>query len=122
MADSEKRQLCPCCGAVIVQLAGRKQKRFCSDACRIKFYSEHPDSINKKAYYTFQCEYCGKEFNAYGNKTRKFCSTDCAAKKRFGTKEERTAARKAAVPAGAELPDMCRACPYYVQSQDAHKA
>lgn len=31
-----KTQCCPCCGKALVQLPGRKPKKFCSDKCRMK--------------------------------------------------------------------------------------
>lgn len=65
---------------------GRKSK-FCSEKCRRAWWKEHPDMKNKKesACYTFTCKNCGKEFKAYGNKNRKFCSIRCTNEYRFGS-------------------------------------
>lgn len=75
---------CRYCGSGIVQTKGRKIKLFCSDRCRNAWWKEHPEKINKKAYYTLPCEYCGKEFTSYGNKNRKYCSRACYADSRKG--------------------------------------
>lgn len=32
--STDGKSVCECCGKSIVQVAGRKQKRFCSDQCR----------------------------------------------------------------------------------------
>ena len=42
----------------------------------------HQDLVNKKAYYHLTCQRCGKEFNSYGNKNRKYCSRECYAETR----------------------------------------
>lgn len=70
---------CRQCGKPIVQVKGRKAKYFCSDKCRNTWWNSHPEKINRKAYYHLTCEYCGKEFESYGNKNRKYCSRLCYA-------------------------------------------
>ena len=44
---------CPCCGAEVVQNPGRKAKRFCSDKCRNKWWSSHPEQAGRRADYAF---------------------------------------------------------------------
>lgn len=68
---------CKCCGKEITSLPKKKDKIFCSNSCRLKWWNEHQDEINKKAFYTLTCKHCGKEFTSYGNKYRKFCSREC---------------------------------------------
>ena len=79
---------CNQCGKEINRhdTAGRKQK-FCSEECRRLWWNEHPEKKKKRvtAWYTFTCKNCGKEFKAYGNKNRKFCSVGCASEYRFGS-------------------------------------
>lgn len=75
---------CPCCGVPVMQMEGRKEKRFCSDRCRNKWWNSHLDQVNRKANYEFICAYCKKPFKAYGNKNRKYCSHRCYTKDRFG--------------------------------------
>ncbi|WP_173452030.1 RNA polymerase subunit sigma-70 [Eubacterium pyruvativorans] len=75
---------CPNCGKYVEQTPGRKEKKFCSDACRMAWWNRHPDAVNRKAVYTYNCAYCGGEFLAYGNVRRKYCSHACYIKDRFG--------------------------------------
>ena len=68
---------CKNCGKQISVLPGRKEKLFCSDKCRMAWWNSHREQVQKKAYYRFTCTRCGKEFESYGNKNRKFCCRDC---------------------------------------------
>ena len=68
---------CKNCGKEIIQVAKQKPKRFCCDKCRILWWNCHLDQVKRKAYYQRQCPYCGKVFQAYGDKSRKFCSLEC---------------------------------------------
>ena len=68
---------CENCGLKIKSIKGKKKKRFCSDKCRWMWWNKHHNEVNKKAYYTQQCKYCGKEFSSYGNSKRIYCSHDC---------------------------------------------
>lgn len=70
---------CRNCGKGIIQFSGRKAKYFCCDKCRNTWWNAHPEEIKRKAYYHLTCEYCGKEFESYGNKKRKYCSRACYA-------------------------------------------
>ena len=56
---------------------------FCSDSCRVRWWNAHPEMVNKKAIYHFTCACCGKEFTAYGNAHRKYCSHVCYIADRF---------------------------------------
>ena len=80
----DKKDVCPCCGKVLVQLPGRKPKKFCSDKCRMKWWNSHLDQVNRKANYSFVCPVCKKQFSVYGNANRKYCSHACYIKARFG--------------------------------------
>ena len=82
----EAGHFCLCCGKPVQQTPGRKEKKFCSDKCRMVYWNSHQDEVNKQAYYTLICQHCGKEFVSYGNKNRKYCCRNCYA----------TARRKAA--------------------------
>ncbi len=73
---------CRTCGAALDTLPKRKPKQFCSDTCRMKWWNSHPGEVNRKAWYSFTCPQCGKEFQSYGNRHRKYCSRECAAKAR----------------------------------------
>jgi len=63
---------------------GRKN-RFCCERCRRKWWAEHPEKSNRRetAFYHFTCKRCKKEFTAYGEKNRQFCSVSCAVNYRY---------------------------------------
>lgn len=75
---------CLCCGTPVQQTPGRKEKKFCSDSCRNKWWNSHLDKVERKANYEFVCPHCKKPFIAYGNKNRKYCSHECYIADRFG--------------------------------------
>jgi endogenous inhibitor of DNA gyrase (YacG/DUF329 family) len=79
---------CRLCFNEIMHVEGRKQKKFCSDKCRAIWWVINADKLNKKAMYNFICARCGTKFEAYGNKTRKFCSHNCYIEARFGKEDE----------------------------------
>lgn len=83
-AESPNLHQCRFCAKSIVQPTGTREKKFCSDKCRMAWWNSHRDDVNKKAIYTFKCECCGREFQAYGNNHRKFCGRTCYIKSRFG--------------------------------------
>jgi len=76
--------ICLCCGERIVQTAGRKPKKFCTDACRNKWWNAHLDMVKRKAVYEFTCPNCHKSFTVYGNAGRKYCCHECYIEDRFG--------------------------------------
>ena len=80
---STSDSFCQYCEKPLIQLPGRKQKRFCSDSCRNKWWNSHLDIVKRKALYTFVCPGCGKEFTVYGNANRKYCCHECYIKDRF---------------------------------------
>lgn len=69
---------CPQCGSAIDQIPGRKEKKFCSDLCRTRWWYAHLDQVDRKAFYSFTCPICGSAFESYGNSHRKYCSRACA--------------------------------------------
>lgn len=78
------QHFCLCCGKEVAQTPGRKEKKFCSDRCRNKWWNSHLDRVNRKANYEFICPQCKKKFTAYGNVKRKYCSHECYIAHRFG--------------------------------------
>lgn len=76
--------VCLNCGTPIQQKPGQKRRKFCSSDCRVKWWNSHLDQVNRKAVYHFTCTFCGKEFTAYGNAHRKYCSHTCYVADRFG--------------------------------------
>lgn len=75
--EVDTSRVCPQCGRPVAQKEGRKEKKFCSDKCRMAWWNSHQSEIKKEAYYTLVCQFCGKEFESYGNQRRKFCSRKC---------------------------------------------
>lgn len=82
--------LCSQCGVSIQQKIKGRQRKFCSDECRRKWWNDNPERRTKRetAFYNFECEYCGKKFTAYGNAKRKYCSHRCYIIDRFGGVED----------------------------------
>ena len=74
---------CPQCGMEIKSVGGRKPKRFCSDECRVLWWNAHSEHVNRKALYSVKCVYCGRDFTAYGNAKRRYCSHSCYCADRF---------------------------------------
>lgn len=83
-ASQVKEKRCLCCGTPVIQNPGRKEKKFCSDLCRVKWWNSHTAMSNRKAMYSFICPACGNSFSVYGNRHRKYCSHDCYIADRFG--------------------------------------
>ena len=74
---------CEQCGAHIDQIPGRKLKRFCSTACRMKWWRSHKDQMNHRIAETRICAGCGKEIESYRSDVRKYCSRSCYIHHRF---------------------------------------
>ena len=75
--NTGKTTRCENCGKEIRQIAKQKPKRFCCDKCRNDWWNSHLDQVKRKAYYTFTCWHCGKAFQVYGDRNRKYCSQEC---------------------------------------------
>jgi len=68
---------CEHCGLKIKSIKGKKKKRFCSDKCRWQWWNAHHNEVDRKAFSTHHCKYCGQEFTSYGNSKRIYCSHEC---------------------------------------------
>ncbi len=81
----QKNVVCTHCDKPLKHKARGRIRKFCSDACRRKWWVEHQQMRNKsdKAIYKYTCLNCRKEFSVYGNKNRKYCSHSCYIKHRF---------------------------------------
>lgn len=68
---------CKQCAKPLLQ--GRKghHSKFCSEECRRKWWKDNTHQMIRKAWYTINCTGCGKVFESYGNKSRKYCSHSC---------------------------------------------
>ena len=75
--DIPGARLCLHCRKPVEQPRSGREKKHCSDQCRMAYWNSHQDQVQKKAYYNLVCHFCGKEFRSYGNRDRKFCCRDC---------------------------------------------
>lgn len=80
----EQEHRCLCCGAPVMQHIGRKEKKFCSDRCRNKWWNSHLDRVDRRAVREVTCANCGKTFSVYGRAERKYCCHACYIQHRFG--------------------------------------
>jgi endogenous inhibitor of DNA gyrase (YacG/DUF329 family) len=80
---------CKECGNPLTHNKKKKPRKFCSDACRMAWWRSHCSLLKRKAFYALACAFCGKQFESYGNKKRKFCGRACYANsKRKGCSHE----------------------------------
>ncbi len=75
---------CKNCGLPVLQNEKRKEKKFCTTACRMEYWRTHQDLVRHKAIYNYECPHCHKAFTAIGNAHRKYCSHECYIADRFG--------------------------------------
>jgi endogenous inhibitor of DNA gyrase (YacG/DUF329 family) len=73
----KRKEICKQCYARLSQKAKQKPKTFCSDRCRYAWWAAHRDLLRRRAIYRQTCGNCGRDFTAYGNNHRKFCSRGC---------------------------------------------
>ena len=78
---------CLCCGIPVVQNPGRKEKKFCSDRCRAKWWNTHPELSENRTWQDIECLNCGRVFKVYGKTPRKYCCHACYVRHRFGDNE-----------------------------------
>ena len=81
---AEDATVCKNCGKPLKNKPKSKPKKFCSDKCRLAWWNENREMLNKQALYTIRCIACGETFESYGNKDRLYCSHACYIKDRFG--------------------------------------
>lgn len=72
-AVREKTIACDECGKSIDN-SKRRNRRFCSDTCRMKWWNQHPKT---QLPYTAYCACCGKEIRMRRKNERKYCSHRC---------------------------------------------
>lgn len=68
---------CKNCGQKIRQTKGHRQKMFCDEVCKRRWYKKHAEERKLTAWHIFKCECCGTVFTSYGNHNRRFCCRDC---------------------------------------------
>ena len=80
-AKSDGKVRCLYCKSVVEQTPHRKKKKYCSDSCRIAWWKEHPDMIQRKNSHAYICPECGISFVSK-NPGRVYCSRECYANAR----------------------------------------
>ena len=75
---------CRFCGVMVLQYPGRKEKKYCSDSCRNKWWNVHLSETKRQSMSEYICPSCGKPFSAYDKRNRKYCSHECYIADRFG--------------------------------------
>ena len=81
LASQDTQNSCLQCGAILQPSAVKREKKFCSDVCRIKWWNHHTSLMKENTV----CSHCGKSF--HGRAGRKFCSHSCYIAERFGEKD-----------------------------------
>lgn len=77
LKGKENLTLCKQCNKKFYQIAGRKKKVFCSDACCKVYWSLHKDKQRRIVPQIYQCLICGKDYYEYPSRERKYCSREC---------------------------------------------
>lgn len=70
---------CLSCGTPIRRTPGYRGRKYCSDRCRIAWWNKRPAAPGRRSTRSFACLACGKQFDAYGGRERKYCSRSCSA-------------------------------------------
>lgn len=77
--DTESDTVCLQCGKTISQTPHKRKRKFCSDICRNRWWSAHPEESDKG--YLHTCLFCGKKFKN-ARRIAGYCGRDCFAKAR----------------------------------------
>ncbi len=88
--EADLTNTCLNCGTAIQQTMHHKQKVFCSDSCRMKWWNRHPEMVKRKVE-KHSCLYCGKDYFSH-RATQKYCSRKCFydSRRRVMISDERT--------------------------------
>lgn len=83
MADEFIYKFCLYCGKNL-----SKNKQDVGKNTVAQSVKENGKRLIIKPTYSLQCEYCEKEYKAFTNKNRKYCSRECYIRDRFWRKED----------------------------------
>ena len=86
VAHTETHHICKECGKPVTQNPDRREKKFCSIACRMRWWNHHAGEL--RHHKSMVCNHCGKSY--YGKPGRKYCSHECYIAERFGDKNVAT--------------------------------
>lgn len=82
--DTPAQTVCRFCGKPITQTVGKREKKFCSDSCRTRWWNAHLGENKRDGMEEYVCPNCDTTFFAYPNRKRKYCSHACYIEARFG--------------------------------------
>jgi len=73
----EIKDACKQCGAVLTQRSVTKPKIFCSNECRIWWWSKHRNQSAGASTVQKRCDHCGRVFRSQLSAKRKYCGHAC---------------------------------------------
>lgn len=79
---------CKQCNKRFYQVAGRKNKIFCSKECCVVYWHLHKNKENRITPQKYNCIICNKEFYEYPSRKRKYCSRECYYKSKIKVKKD----------------------------------
>ena len=71
------KDTCKQCGAALMLRPSTKPKTFCSNECRIRWWSKHRSQSAGTATVEKRCEHCGQTFRSQISSKRKYCCYAC---------------------------------------------
>lgn len=74
--------VCLQCGKTILQSPQRKEKKFCSDKCRMTWWNHNAGAGGRAPHHTQVCRNCHTTFDCFHSKSRVYCSRKCYAEAR----------------------------------------
>lgn len=86
---------CAFCGDILTQpKSSGRRRRFCCTACRRKYWTIHRSEQRqrKEAIHVMNCAFCGRTFEVYGNRKRKYCCHEHYLMHRNGCKVDKSVA------------------------------
>ena len=85
--NNASTRFCLQCGIEIKQEKHRKTKKFCSDRCRMIWWTQHSSLLRTPSKQIFICPVCHEAFAAYSSTKQKYCSRLCYARSREAAHE-----------------------------------
>ena len=79
---------CGQCGKGFTLCPGHRQRRFCSDQCRMVWWNSHRDLLKCNTKVEYTCISCGKHFMSYARQRRRYCSHACYIAHRYNKERE----------------------------------
>ena len=73
----EKKDTCKQCGAALAQRPNIKSKTFCSNECRIRWWSKNRNQSAGASTVAKCCAHCGLVFQSQVSAKRKYCCLAC---------------------------------------------